>query len=51
LKGKSIVVSTTALLLISVPVWVAIPGDFEPDGDVDFNDFAVLRRRMADWAR
>jgi hypothetical protein len=42
MKDKPIVLSTAAVLLISVPVWAAIPGDFEPDGDVDFNDFAVL---------
>ncbi len=42
MKHESIVLSTAAFLLISPPVWAAIPGDFEPDGDVDFNDFAVL---------
>ncbi|UCG46929.1 MAG: hypothetical protein JSU94_15695 [Phycisphaerales bacterium] len=42
MKDKAIVLSTAAFLLISVPAWAAIPGDFEPDGNVDFNDFAVF---------
>ncbi len=42
MKDKAIILSTAAVLLISPPVWAAIPGDFEPDGHVDFNDFAVL---------
>ncbi len=42
MRDKPIVLSTAAVLLASIPVWAAIPGDFEPDGDVDFNDFAVF---------
>jgi formylglycine-generating enzyme required for sulfatase activity len=37
-------VSTPAVLLIAmcVSAFAIIPGDFEPDGDVDFDDFSVL---------
>ena len=42
MKDKTIVLSIITVLLMSICVRAGMPGDFEPDGDVDFKDFSVF---------